>query len=85
MGKDGLSVRQISSGLTRCMTKSVYSVACATKIYLATAATEQLIKGNIRRISSYTWLFAKEYRLICCPTIRSIANLPSYLILRVIW
>ena len=35
----------------------------------------QLVKGNIRQISSYTWLF--KYWLICCPTIRSIANLPS--------
>ena len=34
-----------------------------------------IFKGNIRQISSYTWLFAKKYRLICCPTIRSIANL----------
>ena len=29
-----------------------------------------IFKGNIRRISSYTWLFAKKYRLICCPTMR---------------
>ena len=27
-----------------------------------------------------TWLFAKKYRMICCPTIRSIANLQVFLV-----